>query len=67
MQETGFAAAPRSLPPSSSRSSARRPPREAIAVAEWAIDAGLPAVELTATTPDWRDALRRCARSRRRP
>jgi 2-dehydro-3-deoxyphosphogluconate aldolase/(4S)-4-hydroxy-2-oxoglutarate aldolase len=26
-------------------------------VAEWAIEQGLPAVELTATTPGWRDAL----------
>jgi 2-dehydro-3-deoxyphosphogluconate aldolase / (4S)-4-hydroxy-2-oxoglutarate aldolase len=29
----------------------------ALAVAEWSIEQGLPAIELTATTPGWRDAL----------
>jgi 2-dehydro-3-deoxyphosphogluconate aldolase/(4S)-4-hydroxy-2-oxoglutarate aldolase len=29
----------------------------ALAVAEWGIEQGLPAVELTATTPGWHDAL----------
>jgi 2-dehydro-3-deoxyphosphogluconate aldolase/(4S)-4-hydroxy-2-oxoglutarate aldolase len=37
---------------------------EALAVAEWCVEQGLPAVELTATTPGWPDALRRlCERS----
>ena len=31
---------------------------ESLAVAEWAIEQGLPAIELTATTPGWRDVLR---------
>jgi 2-dehydro-3-deoxyphosphogluconate aldolase/(4S)-4-hydroxy-2-oxoglutarate aldolase len=31
---------------------------EALAIAEWSIEQGLPAVELTATTPGWQDALR---------
>jgi 2-dehydro-3-deoxyphosphogluconate aldolase / (4S)-4-hydroxy-2-oxoglutarate aldolase len=29
----------------------------ALAVAEWSIEQGLPAIELTATTPGWREAL----------
>ena len=29
---------------------------EAVVQAAWAIEQGLPAVELTATTPGWRDA-----------
>jgi 2-dehydro-3-deoxyphosphogluconate aldolase/(4S)-4-hydroxy-2-oxoglutarate aldolase len=60
MQETGFAdlaaraiAAAVVLPVIRADSA-----DEALAVAEWGIEQGLPAVELTATTPGWRDALR---------
>ena len=35
---------------------------EALEVAEWAIEQGLPALELTATTPGWIDALRHLRR-----
>ena len=60
MQETGFAesaaraiAAAVVVPVIRTETAA-----EALEVAEWAIEQGLPALELTATTPGWVDALR---------
>jgi 2-dehydro-3-deoxyphosphogluconate aldolase/(4S)-4-hydroxy-2-oxoglutarate aldolase len=60
MQETGFAesaaraiAAAVVVPVIRTQTAA-----EALEVAEWAIEQGLPALELTATTPGWVDALR---------
>ena len=59
-QETGFAeSAARAIAAAVVVPVIRTPTaQEALEVAEWAIEVGVPAVELTATTPDWRDALR---------
>jgi 2-dehydro-3-deoxyphosphogluconate aldolase / (4S)-4-hydroxy-2-oxoglutarate aldolase len=59
-QETGFAeSAARTIAASVVLPVIRTPTaEEAIEVAEWAIEVGVPAVELTATIPGWRDALK---------
>ena len=61
MQETGFAeSAARAIAAAVVIPVIRTPTaEEALEVAEWAIEQGLPALELTATTPGWVDALRR--------
>ena len=60
MQETGFAeSAARAIAAAVVVPVIRTPTAaEALEVAEWAIEQGLPALELTATTPGWVDALR---------
>ena len=64
-QETGFAdTAARAIAASVVVPVIRTPSaREALAVAEWAIAQDLPAVELTATSPGWREALQALRRS----
>ena len=60
MQETGFAeSAARAIAAAVVVPVIRTPnAAEALEIAEWAIEQGLPALELTATTPGWVDALR---------
>ena len=64
-QETGFAdSAARAIEAAVVVPVIRTPTaREALAVAEWAIAQDLPAIELTATIPDWREALQALRRS----
>jgi 2-dehydro-3-deoxyphosphogluconate aldolase/(4S)-4-hydroxy-2-oxoglutarate aldolase len=59
-QETGFAeSVARTIAASVVVPVIRTPTSdEALEIAEWAIEVGVPAIELTATTPGWRDALR---------
>lgn len=65
MQETGFADTAAGAIAASVVVPVIRTPsaREALEVAEWAIAQGLPAIELTATIPGWRDALLALRRS----
>ena len=60
MQETGFAeSAARAIAAAVVVPVIRTPTaEEALHIAEWAIEQGVPAIELTATTPGWRDALK---------
>jgi len=60
MQETGFAeSAARAIAAAVVVPVIRTPnTAEALEIAEWAIEQGLPALELTATTPGWVEALR---------
>ena len=64
-QETGFAdSAARAIEAAVVVPVIRTPTaRDALAVAEWAIAQDLPAIELTATIPDWRKALQALRRS----
>jgi 2-dehydro-3-deoxyphosphogluconate aldolase/(4S)-4-hydroxy-2-oxoglutarate aldolase len=58
-QETGFAEAEQAIRAAVVVPVIRTPTAaEALEVAEWAIEQGLPAIELTATIPGWLDALR---------
>jgi 2-dehydro-3-deoxyphosphogluconate aldolase/(4S)-4-hydroxy-2-oxoglutarate aldolase len=59
-QETGFAeSAARAIAAAVVVPVIRTPTaEEALEAAEWAIKAGVPAIELTATIPGWREALR---------
>jgi len=60
MQETGFAdSAARAIAAAVVVPVIRTPTaEEALHIAEWAIEQGVPAIELTATTPGWRHALK---------
>jgi 2-dehydro-3-deoxyphosphogluconate aldolase / (4S)-4-hydroxy-2-oxoglutarate aldolase len=63
-QETGFAEAEQAIRSSVVVPVIRTPTaEEALAVAAWALEQGLPALELTATIPGWLDALRELAGS----
>jgi 2-dehydro-3-deoxyphosphogluconate aldolase/(4S)-4-hydroxy-2-oxoglutarate aldolase len=58
-QQTGFAEAAEAIRAAVVVPVIRTPTAaEALEVAEWAIEQGLPAIELTATIPGWLDALR---------
>jgi 2-dehydro-3-deoxyphosphogluconate aldolase / (4S)-4-hydroxy-2-oxoglutarate aldolase len=65
MQETGFAeSAARAIAAAVVVPVIRAPTaNEALEIAEWAIAQGLPALELTATTPGWVEALRHLRRT----
>jgi 2-dehydro-3-deoxyphosphogluconate aldolase/(4S)-4-hydroxy-2-oxoglutarate aldolase len=63
-QETGFAEAEQAIRKAVVVPVIRTPTKqEALVVAGWALEQGLPALELTATTPGWLHALRELAGS----
>jgi 2-dehydro-3-deoxyphosphogluconate aldolase / (4S)-4-hydroxy-2-oxoglutarate aldolase len=64
-QETGFAeSAARAIAAAVVVPVIRTPTaEEALEIAEWSIQQGLPALELTATTPGWREVLRTLRRN----